>query len=69
MAYALPVRCRPLFFRDCAATLAQLAAGKKERWLDFYRYLLKRRALAAHPLAKEIFIREILYAYRRLCTD
>ena len=59
----------PLFFPAHAAVLQKFTAGKKRRWLDFYRYLLERRALVAHPLVKDLFIREILYAYRRLCAS
>ena len=65
VACALP----PLFFPAHATVLQKFTAGKKRRWLDFYRYLLERRALVAHPLVKDLFIREILYAYRRLCAD
>lgn len=65
VACALP----PLFFPAHEAVLKSLAEDNKSRWLDFYRHLLERRALAAHPLVKELFIREILYAYRRLCAD
>lgn len=65
VACALP----PRFFPDCAAALQRLAAGNRRRWLDFHGYLLERRALQLHPLSKELYMREILYAYRRLCAS
>ena len=65
VAAALP----PVFFPAERDILQKLIAGRMHRWLDFYRHLLERRALAAHPLVKELFIRDILYAYRRVCAD
>lgn len=59
----------PLFFPQQRAALQQLSGNQKQRWLDFYRYLAQRRALVTHPLVADLFIREILYAYRRLCAD
>ena len=57
----------PIFFPAHAAVLQQLTEGKKKKWLDFYRYLIQRRALQTHPLVKDLYMREILYAYQRLC--
>lgn len=64
VAHALP----PLFFPAYEEEMKKLVRGNKRIWLEFYRHLLERRHLAAHPLAKPLFIKEVLYAYRHLCA-
>ena len=56
------------FFPADAAALQTLAAGKRRQWLDFQQDLYARRALFSHPLAKDLFLNETLYAYRQLCA-
>ena len=39
------------------------------RWLEAHARLLEKRRLATHPLAKDLFIKDTLYEYRRLVAD
>ena len=63
-AFGLPV----CYYPDGAAALRKLADGRGGAWLDFYRQLLAYRALAAHPLSKDIFIKSVLNEYKQLCA-
>lgn len=65
VACALPAK----YFPDSAPILQTLAGNKQRQWLDFQQTLYARRALFAHPLAKDLFLNETLYAYRQLCAD
>lgn len=39
------------------------------RWLNGYARLLEKRFLAAHPLARDLFIKETLHDYRSIFLD
>ena len=39
------------------------------RWLDQHARLIKKRQLINHPLAADLFIKEILYDYRNMFMD
>ena len=39
------------------------------RWLDAYAALIKKRRLVNHPLAADLFIKEILYDFRKMFLD
>ncbi|MGI9298286.1 MAG: hypothetical protein ACR2QC_10350 [Gammaproteobacteria bacterium] len=43
--------------------------GDPLRWLDVHAALLQKRRLAAHPLAADLFIKEILNDYRGIFVD
>lgn len=58
----------PVFFPSYAEELRGLAEGRGLKWLNFYRHLLGRRRLCGHPLVPDLFLREILYGYQRLCA-
>ncbi len=59
---------KAVFFPQCQEDLHRLSADKKQQWLNFYAHLLLRKQWINHPLNKELFIREILYDYRQLCS-
>ncbi|MBE8158210.1 MAG: hypothetical protein HAW59_02295, partial [Betaproteobacteria bacterium] len=40
--------------------------GQPRRWLDCHALLLQKRRLAAHPLARDLFIKETLHDYRNI---
>ena len=59
----------PSYFPAYGEALRRLAQKRPPlMWLDFYRWLLQRRALRDHPLAKELFAKEILHVYKVLCA-
>ena len=43
--------------------------GSLRRWLDCHAGLLQKRALASHPLARDLFMKEILDDYRAVFLD
>ena len=59
----------PRYFPARAAALKTLAASRTQAWLNFYQFLLQRRALEAHPLAKNLVIMEVLNEYKQLCAN
>lgn len=63
-ACGLPAR----YFPGRETTLAALGA-KPRRWLDGHALLLQKRRLAAHPLARDLFMKEILHDYRNIFAD
>ena len=40
-----------------------------ERWFNYHAYLSQKRRLLSHPLAADLFIKEILYDYRKIFID
>lgn len=63
-AFGLPAR----YFPGREKTLAALC-NHPRRWLDGHARLLGKRRLAAHPLARDLFIKETLHDYRNICAD
>ena len=59
---------RAKYFPAATEVLREIIGTHILRWLNFQRWLCDRRALASHPLAKDLFNKEILDAYRRLCA-
>lgn len=57
-----------IYFSSYKKELHGLSKNNKQQWMNFYQHLLIRKQWINHPLNKDLFIREILYDYRQLCS-
>ena len=59
----------PLYYFPGREKQYDALSASPRRWLDGHARLIKKRRLAAHPLAADLFIKEILNDYRGIFTD